>query len=115
MQAVIEGAERPATNDMRKLYVNLYSKKIDVRVKMVMNFERLRSQAAKSSGYDVTVGKDVICLIIIANTKWAASQDWGGEFRDAMRRIQAQHVSPGGYRIQRRCGGGNQQSRWYRY
>ena len=54
---------------------------------MVVNVERLCSQAAKSKGYDVKVGKDVIVLIIIANIEWAASQEWGGEFRDAMRSI----------------------------
>ena len=54
---------------------------------MVVNVEHLRSQNAKSKGYGVTVGKEFICLIIIANTEWAASKDWGGEFRDAMRTI----------------------------
>ena len=34
------------------------------------------------------VGEDVIVLIIIANIEWAASQEWGGEFRDAMRSIR---------------------------
>ena len=38
----------------------------------VVNVERLRSQAAKSKGYGVKVGEDVIVLIIIANIEWAA-------------------------------------------
>ena len=88
MRAVIEGAERPATIDVRKLYVSLCSTKFDFRIKMVVNVERLRSQAAKSKGYGVKVGEDVIVLIIIANIEWAASQEWGGEFRDAMRSIR---------------------------
>ena len=37
---------------------------------MVVNVERLRSQAAKSNGYGVTVGEDIIVLIIIANIEW---------------------------------------------
>ena len=75
MRAVIEGAERPATIDVRKLYVSLCSTKFDFRIKMVVNVERLRSQAAKSNGYGVQVGKDVIVIIIIANIEWAASQE----------------------------------------
>ena len=55
---------------------------------MVVNVERLRSQAAKSNGYGVKVGEDVIVLIIIANIEWAASQEWGGEFRNAMQFIR---------------------------
>ena len=61
---------------------------------MVVNVERLRSQAAKSKGYGVKVGKDVIVLIIIANIEWDASQEWGGEFRDAMRSIRCEFTSP---------------------
>ena len=49
--------------------------------------ERFRSQATNASGYGVTVGEDVIVLIIVTNCEWAASQDWGGEFRDALRII----------------------------
>ena len=44
MRAVIEGAERPETIDVRKLYVSLCSTKFDFRIKMVVNVERLRSQ-----------------------------------------------------------------------
>ena len=88
MRSVIEGAELPATIDVRKLYVSLCSTKFDFRIKMVVNVERLRSQAAKSNGYGVKVGEDVIVLIIIVNIEWAASQEWGGEFRDAMRSIR---------------------------
>ena len=55
---------------------------------MVMNVEHLLSQATKSKGYKVTVGGGVIVLIIIVNIEWAASQDWGGEFRDAMQNIR---------------------------
>ena len=88
MRAVIEGAERPATINVCKLYVSLCSTKFDFRIKMVVNVECIRSQAAKSNGYGVKVGEDVIVLIIIANIEWAASQEWGGEFRDLMRSIR---------------------------
>ena len=74
MRAVIEGAERPATIDVRKLYVSLCSTKFDFRIKMVANVEHLRSQTAKYNGYGVKVGEDVIVLIIIANIELAASQ-----------------------------------------
>ena len=70
IRAVIEGAERPATIDVRKFYVSLCSTKLHFRIKMVVNVERLRSQAAKSKGYGVKVGEDVIVLIIIANIEW---------------------------------------------
>ena len=40
----------------------------------------------------MTVGEDVIVLIIIANIEWAASQEWGGEFRDAMRHFRQQYT-----------------------
>ena len=80
MRAVIEGAERQATIDVHKLYVSLCSTKFDFRIKMVVNVEHLRSQAAKSKEYGVKVGEDVIVLIIIANIEWAASQEWVGEF-----------------------------------
>ena len=67
MRAVFEGAERPATTDLRKLYVNLCSTKFDVWYKMVVNVDRLRSQATTSNVYGVTVGEDLIILIIISN------------------------------------------------
>ena len=89
MRAVIEGAERPATIDVRKLYVSLCSTNFDFRIKMIVNVERLRYQAAKSNGYGVKLGEDVIVLIIIADIEWAARQEWGGEFRDAMRSIRS--------------------------
>ena len=92
MRVVIEGVERPATTDVRKRYVSLCSTKFDFRIKMVVNVECLRSQAAKSNGYRVKVGEDFIVLIIIANIKWAAIQDWGGEFRDAMCNIRQQYT-----------------------
>ena len=92
MRVVFEGSKRPATTDMRKLYGSLCSTKFDFRIKMVVNVERLRSQAAKSNGYGVKVGEEVIVLIIIANIEWAASQDWGGEFLDAMRNIRKQYT-----------------------
>ena len=91
MQAVIEGAELPATTAVRNLYVTLCSTKFDLRSKMIVNVERLHSQVAKPKGCGVTIGDYVICLIIIANTEWSASQDWGGEFRDAMRNIRKTH------------------------
>ena len=90
MRTVIEGAERSATIDVRKLYVSLCSTKFNFRIKMVVNVKRLCSQAAKSKGYGVTVGEDVIVLIIITNVEWAASQNWGGAFRDAMRSIRCE-------------------------
>ena len=88
MRAVIECAERPATIDVRKLYVSLCSTKFDFRIKMMVNVKRRRSQAAKSNGYGVKVGEEVIVLIIIANIEWTTSHEWGGEFRDAMRSIR---------------------------
>jgi hypothetical protein len=88
MRAVIKGAECPATIKVCKIYVSLCSTKFDFRIKMVVNVERLRSQAAKSKGYGVKVGEDVIVLIIISNVEWAASQDWGGEFCNAMQSIR---------------------------
>ena len=49
MRAVIEGAERPATIDVRKLYVSLCSTKFDFRIKMVVNVERLRQIPSMTS------------------------------------------------------------------
>jgi hypothetical protein len=92
MWAVIEEAEHPATTDVHTLYVSLCLTKLDFRTKMVVNVERLHSQAFKSNGYGVKFSKDVIVLIIIANIEWAANQDWGSEFRDAMRAICRQHT-----------------------
>ena len=57
---------------------------------MVTQVKRFCSQATKANGYGVTVGKDVAVLIILANVEWAASQDWGREFSDALRIIQAE-------------------------
>ena len=67
MQAVIGGVESPATTYMCKLYVSLFSIKLNFRIKMVVNVKRLRSQATKSKGYEVTVGEEVIFVIIITN------------------------------------------------
>ena len=43
MTAVIEGAERPATQDVRNMYVCLCGTRFDFRTKMVTNVERFRS------------------------------------------------------------------------
>ena len=90
MAAVIEGAERPATKDVRDMYVRLCGTRYDFCTKMVTNVEQFRSQAAKANAYGATVGEDVICLVLLSNIKWAAQQDWGGEFRDLMRKIRAE-------------------------
>ena len=91
MTAVIEGAERPATQDVRDMYVRLCGTRFDFRTKMVTNVERFRSQAAKANAYGITVGEDVVCLVLLSNVEWAAQQEWGGEFRDAMRKIRAEY------------------------
>jgi len=90
MKAVIDGAERPATTDVRNMSVRLCSTQFNFRTKMVTQVERFRSQAAKANAYGVTVGEDVAALVILANVEWALSQDWGGEFRDALRIIRAE-------------------------
>jgi hypothetical protein len=59
---------------------------------MVVNAERLCSQAAKSNGYGVKVDKDVIVLVIIANIEWADSQEWGGEFRGTMQTTRQKYT-----------------------
>ena len=80
MTAVIEGAERPATQDVRDMYVRLCGTRFDFRTKMVTNVERFRSQAAKANAYGITVGEDVVCLVLLSNIEWAAQQEWGGSF-----------------------------------
>ena len=77
MKAIIDGAERPATTDVRNMFVRLCSTQFDFRTKMVTQVERFRSQAAKANGYGVTVGEDVAVLVILANVEWATSEDWG--------------------------------------
>ena len=67
MIAVTEGAERPATTDVRQLYVNLCSTTFYFRSMMVVHVKRLRSQAAKSNGYSVSVSEVFIVLIGISN------------------------------------------------
>ena len=57
---------------------------------MITLVERFRSQAAKANGYGVTVGEDVAVLVILANCEWAASQDLGDEFSEALRIIWAE-------------------------
>ena len=60
MKAVIKGAELPATQDVRNMYVRLCSTRFDFCTKMVTSVERFQSQAAKVNGYGVTVGEDVV-------------------------------------------------------
>ena len=78
MKAVIKGAELPATQDVRNMYVRLCSTRFDFHNKMVTNVEHFRSQVAKANAYGVTVGKDVVCLVLLSNVEWAAQQEWGG-------------------------------------
>ena len=64
------------------MYVRLCGTRFDFCTKMVTNVERFRSQAAKANAYGVTVGEDVVCLVLLSNVEWAAQQEWGGEFWD---------------------------------
>jgi len=73
------------------MYVRLCGTRFNFRTKMVTNVERFCSQAAKANAYGITVGEDVVCLVLLSNIEWAAQPEWGGEFRDAMRKIRADY------------------------
>ncbi len=71
---MLDGTKWPATENIRTQYGAIVATQFDFRQKMSTNVEQLRARAAKINKYGITVGEDVICLVIRANIEWAAEQ-----------------------------------------
>ena len=64
---------------------------------MNSNVKKLKAKVAKAKGYGIVVGDNVICMIVFADSTWAARQTWDtGVFKDATRilclKYSASHV-----------------------
>ena len=67
MDAIAEGAEYLATQDVRKLLGSLIATKFNFRTQMVTCVEKLKTQEVRIATYGVVVDKQILCLIILAN------------------------------------------------
>ena len=92
LKCVLDAAERPAAVAARDEYVALTSTTFDFRLKMNSNVEKLKAKVAKAKSYDIVVGDNVICMIVLANAAWTARQLWDtGEFKDAKRILRSKY------------------------
>ena len=89
MKAVIEGADRPATGDVRIKYGQIVATTFDFRTKMVTCVELLSAKIEKMGTYGINMSEAIIVMIVLANVEEAAK--WSPEHRIALTAIRAKY------------------------
>ena len=89
MKVVIEGADRPATGDVRGKYGSIVATNFDFRSKMVTCVELLNANIEKMGTYGIKMPEPIVVMIILANVEEAAK--WSPEHRIALTAIRARY------------------------
>jgi len=88
VDAAIQGAARPATSDILTLLNNVVSHTFDFQKRVSHNVELLKARAAKLAAYGVNVDETHLVLVTMANVEAAAKEEYGSEFRPALRTLR---------------------------
>lgn len=86
--AAILGADRPATTDILALLSGIITYAFDFCKKVDQNVEVLRLKAGRMKSHGITMDNAQLALIILANIKIAAKEEYGSEFRPALQVIR---------------------------
>jgi hypothetical protein len=91
LKAAVNGADRlPATDILDQLFV-VFNYPFDMRKKISMNMASLQALVVRMSTYGIDIGTVQIALVLIANIKLAAKEDYGCNFRSALHKIHAKY------------------------
>jgi hypothetical protein len=84
MQATIDGADRPSTNNVLEQLLEVINHTFDFCKKISVNIDLLQSNVARVATYGMVIGLPQLVLTLLANIKTTAKADYGHEFCSAM-------------------------------
>jgi hypothetical protein len=80
MKVAIDGADRPAMNDVLEQLLEVINHPFDFRKKVSVNMELMQSNAARMATNGIVIGIPQLTLALLANIKTATKSDYGCEF-----------------------------------
>ena len=87
MQAAINGADHPSTNDVLEQLFEVINHTFNFCKKISINMELLQSNAAQMAMYGIVIGVPQLVLTLLSNIKTTNKADYGHEFFLAMHAI----------------------------
>jgi hypothetical protein len=91
LKAAVDGADRPPATDILDQLLAFFNYAFDMRKKISMNMESLQALVVRMSTYGIDIGTAQIALVLIANIKLAAKEDYGRDFHSALHEIRAKY------------------------
>ena len=86
--AIMDGADRPTTNEIHDRMSDIISFTCDWRKKTTTNLEALRLMCSKLASYGIVISEAQITLIMLNNVESAIPHEYGREFWTAMQAIR---------------------------
>ncbi len=87
MKVVIDGADRPSTNDVLEQLLKVINQTFDFRKKVSINMELMQSNAACMAMYGIIIGIPQLTLKLLANVETATKANYRCKFCSAMHAI----------------------------
>jgi hypothetical protein len=84
MQAAIDGADHPSTNDVLEQLLEVINHTFNFCKKISVNMELLQSNPAQMAMCGIVIGVPQLILMLLANIKTATKANYGHEFCSAM-------------------------------
>ncbi len=91
LKTAVNRADRPPATDILDQLLTVFNHAFDMRKKISMNMESLQALVVRMSTYGINIGTAQIALVLIANIKLAAKEDYGRDFRLALHKIGAKY------------------------
>jgi hypothetical protein len=92
MKVVIDGADRPSTNDVLEQVLEVINHTFDFCKKVSINMELMQSNAAWMATYGIVIGIPQLMLTLLANIKTVTKSDYGCELCSAMHAIRRKYT-----------------------
>ncbi len=80
MKVVIDGANRPSTNDVLEQLLEVINHTFNFCKKVCVNMELMQSNVAQMATYGIVIGIPQLTLTLLANIKTATKSDYGHKF-----------------------------------
>jgi hypothetical protein len=91
LKAAVDRADRPPATDILDQLLAVFNYAFDMHKKISMNMESLQALVVRMSTYGIDIGIAQIALVLIANIKLAAKEEYGRNFRLALHKICAKN------------------------
>jgi hypothetical protein len=92
MKVVIDGADRPSTNDVLEQLLEVINHTFNFCKKVSVNMELMQLNAASMATYGIVIGIPQLMLTLLANIKTATKSDYGCKFCSAMHAIRKEYT-----------------------